>query len=184
VSGPDDSIWRGISARLGARRTACAARVRHGGLRPDALTYAVPATTLQARCRGSTLAVRHPDGRVGGTRWIMAETFTGLARGVHKYDPAANRAIRPRDRVCAPHASAGPFLLRGPKSGSRSRRLPGSWRTWSGSGTPLTPSSNGSAPPPRDVDRYPQKAAAAAPADDVHGLVEARSWERGSDPRF
>src|ERR671935_1022116 len=79
VTEPDDSLWRGISARLGARRTACAARVRRGGLRPDALTYAAPATTLQARCRGSTLAVRHPDGRVGGTRWIMAETFTGLA---------------------------------------------------------------------------------------------------------
>ena len=79
VTHADDAIWRGISARLGARRTACAARVHRAGLRPDALTYAVPATTLQARCRGSTLAVRHPDGRVGGTRWIMAETFTGLA---------------------------------------------------------------------------------------------------------
>jgi hypothetical protein len=79
VTEPDDSIWRGISARLGARRFACAAHVRRGDLRPDALTYAVPATKLTARCRGSSLAVRHPDGRVGGTPWIMAETFTGLA---------------------------------------------------------------------------------------------------------
>jgi hypothetical protein len=79
VTKPDDSIWRGISARLGARRAACAARVHRRGLRPDALTYAVPTTRLTAHCRGSTLAVRHPDGRVGGTPWIFAETVTGLA---------------------------------------------------------------------------------------------------------
>jgi hypothetical protein len=76
---PDDSIWRGISARLGERPSVCAARVRRGGLRQGALTYAQPTTTLAARCRGSTLAVRHPDGKIGGTAWIFAQTFTGLA---------------------------------------------------------------------------------------------------------
>jgi hypothetical protein len=76
---PDDSLWRGISARLGARTFVCATRVRRGGLRPDALTYAVPTTTLTARCRGSTIAVRHPDGRIGGTPWVFGETFTGIA---------------------------------------------------------------------------------------------------------
>jgi hypothetical protein len=79
VTKPNDSVWRGISARLGARRSACDARARRRELRPDALTYAVPATRLTARCRGSTLAVRHPDGRVGGTAWIFAQTITGLA---------------------------------------------------------------------------------------------------------
>ena len=45
------------------------------------MTYAQPTTTLRARCRGSasSLAVRHPDGKIGGTPWIFAETFTGLA---------------------------------------------------------------------------------------------------------
>jgi hypothetical protein len=77
---PDDSIWRGISARLGARRSVCAARVHRGGLRLGAETYAQPTTTLAARCRsGSRLAVRHPDGRIGGTPWIFGQTFTGLA---------------------------------------------------------------------------------------------------------
>jgi hypothetical protein len=76
---PDDSIWRGISARLGARRTACAARVRRTGLRRDALTYAQPTTRLTARCRGSTLALHHPDGKIGGTAWFHSSTFTGLA---------------------------------------------------------------------------------------------------------
>ena len=76
---PDDSIWRGISARLGARSSVCVARARRGGLRQGALTYAQPTTTLAARCRGSTLAVRHPDGKIGGTAWIFAQTFTGLA---------------------------------------------------------------------------------------------------------
>jgi hypothetical protein len=76
---PDDSIWRGVSARLGARRSVCAARVRRGGLLQGALTYAQPTTTLTARCRGSTLAVRHPDGKIGGTGWDIAQTFTGLA---------------------------------------------------------------------------------------------------------
>jgi hypothetical protein len=76
---PDDSIWRGISARLGARPSACAARVRRGGLQQGALTYAQPTTTLAVRCRGSTLALRHPDGKIGGTGWIFAQTFTGLA---------------------------------------------------------------------------------------------------------
>ena len=76
---PDDASWRGISARLGARLSVCAARVHRGGLRQGALTYAQPTTTLTARCRGSTLAVRHPDGKIGGTAWIFAETFTGFA---------------------------------------------------------------------------------------------------------
>jgi hypothetical protein len=76
---PDDSIWRGIRARLGARVSVCTARVRRGGLRQGTLTYAQPTTTLAARCGGSTLAVRHPDGKIGGTAWIFAETFTGLA---------------------------------------------------------------------------------------------------------
>jgi hypothetical protein len=82
ANAPDDSIWRGISARLsGARPLVCAARVRRGGLRQGALTYAQPTTTLAARCRGSgsTLALRHPDGKIGGTAWVMAQTFTGLA---------------------------------------------------------------------------------------------------------
>lgn len=77
---PDDSIWRGISARLGARRSACSPRVRRAGLKNDALTYAQPTTTLAARCRGFTLAVRHPDGKIGGTAWFHSSTFTGLAR--------------------------------------------------------------------------------------------------------
>jgi hypothetical protein len=76
---PDDSIWRGISARLAARRSVCVARVRRGGLRQGALTYAQPTTTLAARCRGSTLALHHPDGKIGGTEWIFGQTFTGLA---------------------------------------------------------------------------------------------------------
>jgi hypothetical protein len=76
---PDDSIWRGISGRLGARRVACPARVRRGGLKHDALTYAQPTTTLTARCGGSILAVRHPDGKIGGTAWVHSSTFTGLA---------------------------------------------------------------------------------------------------------
>jgi hypothetical protein len=76
---PDDSIWRGISARLGARPAVCAPRVRRAGLKRDALTYAQPTTTLTARCRGSTLAVRHPDGKIGGTSWVHSSTFTGLA---------------------------------------------------------------------------------------------------------
>jgi hypothetical protein len=76
---PDDSIWRGISGRLGARPTACSARVRRAGLKRDALTYAQPTTTLTARCRGFTLAVRHPDGKIGGTAWVHSSTFTGLA---------------------------------------------------------------------------------------------------------
>jgi hypothetical protein len=76
---PDDSIWRGISARLGPRLSVCAARVHRGGLRQGALTYAQPTTTLAARCRGSTLAVRHPDGKIGGTAWVFGQTFTGLA---------------------------------------------------------------------------------------------------------
>jgi hypothetical protein len=76
---PADSIWRGISARLGAPRSVCAARVHRGGLLHGARTYADPTTTLTARCRGSALAVRHPDGKIGGTAWIFAETFTGLA---------------------------------------------------------------------------------------------------------
>jgi hypothetical protein len=76
---PDDSIWRGISARLGARLSVCPARVRRGGLRQGALTYAQPTTTLAARCRGSTLVVRHPDGKIGGTAWVFGQTFTGLA---------------------------------------------------------------------------------------------------------
>jgi hypothetical protein len=76
---PDDSIWRGISGRLGARPTACSARVRRAGLKHDALTYAQPTTTLTARCGGSTLAVRHPDGKIGGTAWVHSSTFTGLA---------------------------------------------------------------------------------------------------------
>jgi hypothetical protein len=76
---PDDSIWRGISARLGARRSACGPRVRRTGLERGALTYAQPTTRLAARCRGSTLAVHHPDGKIGGTAWIFSQTFTGLA---------------------------------------------------------------------------------------------------------
>jgi hypothetical protein len=76
---PDDSIWRGISARVGARRSVCAARVRRAGLKKGALTYAQPTTTLAARCRGSTLGVHHPDGKIGGTAWIFSQTFTGLA---------------------------------------------------------------------------------------------------------
>jgi hypothetical protein len=76
---PDDSIWGGISARLDARPSACAARVRRAGLARGALTYAQPTTTLAARCRGSTLAVHHPDGKIGGTAWIFRQTFTGLA---------------------------------------------------------------------------------------------------------
>jgi hypothetical protein len=76
---PDDSIWRGISARLGARRSVCTARVRRAGLQQGALTYAQPTTTIAARCGGSTLALHHPDGRIGGTGWIFGQTFTGLA---------------------------------------------------------------------------------------------------------
>ena len=76
---PDDSIWRGIRARLGTRRSACAPRVRRGGLRQGAHTYAEPTTTLAARCGGSTLALRHPDRKLGGTAWVFGETFTGLA---------------------------------------------------------------------------------------------------------
>jgi hypothetical protein len=81
IDKPNDSIWRGISARLGARRSVCAASVRRGGLRQGALTYAQPTTTLAARCRGSgsSLAVRHPDGKIGGTAWVFGQTFTGLA---------------------------------------------------------------------------------------------------------
>jgi hypothetical protein len=76
---PDDSIWRGVRARLGARRSVCAARVHREGLQQGALTYAQPTTTLAARCGGSTLAVHHPDGKIGGTGWAFAQTFTGLA---------------------------------------------------------------------------------------------------------
>jgi hypothetical protein len=76
---PDDSIWRGISARVGARRSVCTPRVRRAGLKEGALTYAEPTTTLAARCGGSTLAVHHPDGKIGGTAWIFSQTFTGLA---------------------------------------------------------------------------------------------------------
>jgi hypothetical protein len=76
---PDDSIWRGISARVGARRSVCTPRVRRAGLKEGALTYAQPTTTLTARCGGSTLAVHHPDGKIGGTAWIFSQTFTGLA---------------------------------------------------------------------------------------------------------
>jgi hypothetical protein len=79
TSTPDDSIWRGVSGRLGARPAACTARVRRAGLRRDALTYAQPTTRLTARCGGSTLTVRHPDGKIGGTAWIFSQTFTGLA---------------------------------------------------------------------------------------------------------
>jgi hypothetical protein len=35
--------------------------------------------TLAARCRGSTLSLWHPDGKIGGHPWEMASTFTGLA---------------------------------------------------------------------------------------------------------
>jgi hypothetical protein len=61
--------------------SVCPPAFRRGGLRHDALTYAQPTTTLAARCRGSgsTLALRHPDGKIGGTPWIIAQTFTGLA---------------------------------------------------------------------------------------------------------
>ncbi len=76
---PNDSIWRGISARLGAHASVCAARVRRGGLQRGALTYAQPTTTLATRCGRSTLAVHHPDGKIGGTAWIFGQTFTGLA---------------------------------------------------------------------------------------------------------
>ena len=76
---PDDSIWRGLSARLGSRRSACTPRVRRTGLERGALTYAQPTTRLAARCGGSTLAVHHPDGKIGGTAWIFSQTFTGLA---------------------------------------------------------------------------------------------------------
>ena len=77
---PDDSIWRGVSARLGTRQSVCEARVRRGGLQQGALTYAQPTTTLAARCgSGPTLAVRHADGRIGGTPWTLSHTFTGLA---------------------------------------------------------------------------------------------------------
>jgi hypothetical protein len=76
---PDDSIWRGISARLGARLSACTARVRRGGLLQGTRTYAQPTTTLAAQCGGSTIAFHHPDGKIGGTEWIFAQTFTGLA---------------------------------------------------------------------------------------------------------
>jgi hypothetical protein len=79
VTKPNDSLWSGISARLGARRSVCAARVRRGGLRPDALRYVQPTTTLTARCGGTALAVRHPDGRTGGTPWDFGEIFSGLA---------------------------------------------------------------------------------------------------------
>ena len=76
---PDDSLWRGVSVRLGRRASVCAARVRRGGLEHDALTYAQPTTTLAARCRGSTVSVWHPDGKIGGHPWETVETFTGLA---------------------------------------------------------------------------------------------------------
>jgi len=77
---PDDSSWRGISARLGARHSACAATVRRGGLKQGALTYAQPTTTLTARCgSGAALALRHPDGKIGGSSWVFGQTFTGLA---------------------------------------------------------------------------------------------------------
>jgi hypothetical protein len=76
---PDDSIWRGISARLGTRRSVCAPRVRRGGLQQGALTYAQPTTTLSARCGSSALALHHPDSKIGGTGWIFGQTFTGLA---------------------------------------------------------------------------------------------------------
>jgi hypothetical protein len=78
---PDDSIWRGISARLGARLSVCTPSVRRGGLKQGALTYAQPTTTLAAHCRSSplTLIVRHPDGKIGGHPWETVETFTGLA---------------------------------------------------------------------------------------------------------
>ena len=49
------------------------------GLLQGTRTYAQPTTTLAGRCRGSTLAVRHPNGEIGSTAWIFAETFTGLA---------------------------------------------------------------------------------------------------------
>jgi hypothetical protein len=48
-------------------------------MKRDALTYAQPTTRLAARCRGSTLAVHHPDGKIGGTAWFHSSTFTGLA---------------------------------------------------------------------------------------------------------
>src|SRR5512133_799532 len=76
---PDDSIWRGILARLCARPSVCAALFRRGGLKQGALTYAQPTTTLAADCRGSTLSVWHPDGKIGGHPWETVETFTGLA---------------------------------------------------------------------------------------------------------
>ncbi len=76
---PDDAIWRGVSARLGTRRSVCTARVHRGGLQQGASTYAQPTTTLAARCGGSTLALHHPDGKIGGTGWTFAQTFTGLA---------------------------------------------------------------------------------------------------------
>ena len=56
-----------------------AQRVRRTGLERRALTYAQPTTRLAARCRGSALAVHHPDGKIGGTAWIFGQTFTGLA---------------------------------------------------------------------------------------------------------
>jgi hypothetical protein len=76
---PDDSIWRGISGRLGVHPAACSARVRRAGLKRDALTYAQPTTRLTAHCGGSTLDVFHPDGKIGGTAWFHSSTFTGLA---------------------------------------------------------------------------------------------------------
>ena len=79
VTEPDDSVWRGVRARLGASRSACAARVRRGRLQPGPLSYVVPTTRLRASCGGAPLAVRHPDGGVGGTPWVFGETFTGLA---------------------------------------------------------------------------------------------------------
>lgn len=43
------------------------------------VVVATAAARLAARCRGSALAVHHPDGMIGGTAWIFGQTFTGLA---------------------------------------------------------------------------------------------------------
>ncbi len=56
-----------------------APRALAAGLQQGALTYVQPTTTFAARCGGSTLALHHSDGRIGGTGWIFSQTFTGLA---------------------------------------------------------------------------------------------------------
>jgi hypothetical protein len=58
-----DSIWRGVRARLGARRSVCAARVHRGGSATGSIDLRAATRRWLRVCGGSTLAVHHPDAR-------------------------------------------------------------------------------------------------------------------------